>query len=238
MKIKNIYTFLLKKIIITLKVIFPLPDREKSTIVNLRSLVEQLFSIFILSYCFLFIYTPYSSNISACESEYFFEKKVPFKCEDVNVKIIDNLFVFSIINLSFNVDTLGVNSFLNTIFINKASIIKSNQNINDIIKHELEHTNQRMKLGLIGFYMTPKWIIEGSADYVRGKPTIEYCQGFTSWGDDSNKQFYFESWAKVFYLLKYKGLNFEDLYKNNVILDVNDDVIKTKLADIFCPLEK
>lgn len=234
MTVNNIYLLPFKKKCVgILGIIFPLPNRKKTFISNIRSLLEFCFSVFIMIYLLLFIFTPYSVSVNACESEYFSEKK-QFKCEDVDVKIVESLPVFLIVSLSFNEDVLGVNSFFNTIFINKNSVEKFNQKISDILKHELEHSNQRIELGLIGFYLTPKWLIEGSADYIRGKPTIGYCRGIASWGDGSSKQFYFESWAKVFYLLQFQGVSYDELYKNDIILQVSDNEIKTKLADFFC----
>jgi hypothetical protein len=239
MAIKHIYWLPFKKTFINICIaIFPLPKREKSIVNNIRSLLELFFSFSIIVYCLLFLYTPYSNSIDACESEYFSEKSVRFKCENVDVKVIDNIFIFSILSLSTNVDMLAVNTFFNTIFINKKSANKFDQKVSDLLKHELEHTNQRIELGFIDFFMAPKWLIEGSADYTRGKPTIDFCSGLAAWGDESNKQFYFESWAKVAYLLQVQGVSYDDLFKKDLYFSDSEDVIKTKIAEIYCPDEK
>ncbi|WP_445780253.1 hypothetical protein [Shewanella sp.] len=227
-----------KACVYVLITIFPLPSRGKSIFNNLRSILEFLFSVFIIVYCLLFIFTPYSVSLDACESEYFSERSVRFKCEDVDVKVIDSIFVFSILSLSSNVDMLGINTFFNTIFINEKSANKFNQKVSTILKHELEHTNQRVELGFINFFMAPKWLIEGSADYIRGKPTIGFCAGLASWGNDSSKQFYFESWAKVAYLLQVQDVSYDDLFKKDLHFTESEDVIKAKIAEIYCPAEK
>lgn len=221
-----------------LRLLFPLPSRGKSIANNIRSLLELFFSVFLIFYCLLFLYTPYSNSIDACESEYFSEKSVRFKCTDMDVKVIDSILVFAILNLSSNVDILGVNTFFNTIFINEKSANKFDQKVSDLLKHELEHTNQRIELGFIDFFMTPKWLIEGSADYIRGKPTIDFCTGLAAWGNESSKQFYFESWAKVAYLLQVQGVSYDDLFKKDLHFSESEDVIKTKIAEIYCPAEK
>lgn len=217
--------------------IFPLPSRGESIAKNMRSLLELFFSVFIIFYCFLFLYTPYSSRIDACESDYFSERSVTFQCDSVDVKVIGNRFVFSILSLSPNIDMLGINTFFNTIFINEKSAKKFGQEVRDILKHELEHTNQRMELGFIGFFMAPKWLIEGSADYIRGKPTVDYCSGLAAWGNGSRKQFYFESWAKVAYLLQVQGVSYDDLLEKDLHFSESEEVVKIKVAEIYCPAE-
>lgn len=219
------------------KIIFPLPNRKKSIIFNIRSLIESVVSFFIIMYCLIFFFTPYSTDLDACSSSYFYEREVTFQCEDVVVKVVSNQLVFSALSFSLNFDVLGVNTFFNTIFINKNSAEKLEQKINDILKHELEHSAQKEELGVIGFLLAPKWLIEGTADFIRGKPTVDICTGLKSWGDGTSKQFYFESWAKVTYLIQVKGVRFADLLKTDIQALESEDVVKNKIFKLYCILE-
>ncbi|GIU14095.1 hypothetical protein TUM4261_29150 [Shewanella sp. c952] len=219
--------------------LFPILKKKKTKGDNVKSIFDSLFTVLAVVYCTLFIWTPYSKAYDACSNEYFEIREANFSCEDVTVKIVSNELTYRFLSFSFTGASLGFNSFFSNIFINQQGTEDANQSVDELVKHELEHVNQREELGEVSFLLSPKWLIEGSADYIRGQPTIEYCEGLANWGEENDtRQFYFESWAKVAYQSQVKGVSFDDLLKTDLHFPENEDIIITKISEIYCPSDK
>ena len=194
-------------------------------------LFESLFSLLIIIYLGAYILTPYGDRIDVCKSSYFENKHVTFSCNEVSVYAIKNLTYYKFLSPFATDEELGVTGFTHKIFINTTALRKNKQNLNDLLNHELEHVNQKELLGFIKFYSTPKWILEGGAEFFRGKPTIDVCLGFKSWGNENIKQKYFESWVRAYYLLKIKKVSYIDYLRID-----NDDIYFDKdiIFSLFC----
>ena len=217
-----------------LSIIFPIFHKNfpmLSIFKKATKIFESLFSLLLIIYFGLYILTPYSERIDVCKHSYFENKHVIFSCEDVSVYKINNLSYYKILSPFSKDDELGATGFTNKIFVNSTALMKNKQSLSDVLNHELEHVNQKEILGFIKFYSTSKWILEGGAEFHRGKPTIDVCLGFKLWGDENIKQKYFESWVKAYYILKIKKMPYIDYLKINN-KDIHFD--KNTVLDLFC----
>jgi hypothetical protein len=194
--------------------------------------LESLISLLIILYILILYFPPNSEELEICSSEYFNKEHVKIKCESVRALLISNRYVYNLVSPLSRSDELGMTTLTGSIFLNSYAIEKSNMVQSDVLNHELEHINQIEILGYYNYIFTPEWVKEGAADFYRGKPTLEVCSGLNSIGSESIHQFYFDSWAKAYTLLKIDNLEYEDylLKKFNTPVSIK----KEEILNAFC----
>ncbi len=199
---------------------------------KIKKLLESILSLIIILYIFVYTFSPYTTPLDACAQDYFKNSHVVISCDEVQAKSVRSLAIYNFLSASFNDDELGMTGITNKIFINHYAIKKYQFKEKNIFIHELEHINQRKILGFFNFFLAPTWVLEGGAEYYRGKPTLDICNGFKSFGESSKQQFYFESWVKAYYLLEVKKISYIDFL--SIKSDSNYEVDKRIVFNSFC----
>jgi hypothetical protein len=192
---------------------------------------ESLFTLVLIIYLGIYAFVPNYKKINLCSNSYFQKEHVVFSCDSVKAYEIENLTYYKILSPFAKNDELGVTGLTNKIFLNSTALMNNDQDFNGVLHHELEHVNQRTILGYIDFYSSPKWILEGGAEFFRGKPTLDVCLGIKSWGENNIKQKYFESWVKAYSKLKIEKIPYADY------LRIDNDAIsfdKDAIFHLFC----
>lgn len=216
--------------------IFPVLIKNYSRLslfIKTKKLLESVLSLILILYVLAYTFPPYTNPLDVCAQDYFKNAHVVISCDDVQAKSVRNLAIYNFLSASFNDDELGMTGITNKIFINNYAINKFELKESNVFTHELEHINQRETLGFFNFFfITPAWVLEGGAEYYRGKPTLDICDAFKTWGESSKQQFYFESWVKAYYLLEVKKVSYIDFLF--IKSDSEYEVNKNLVFNVFC----
>lgn len=230
---------------------------------TIYTLFESAFGLVVYSYVLLVILSPlYFKKISSSDRFDFYAltdvspqqvnkilehssdliDQSPLNKPDTRYKIFlpssDSLFSFFALNfigdpsLAVNIFNVYLRPSAFSDMLNDGRII----DISGLIAHEATHTDQRAAVGLINILFTPKWIMEGYAEIIRGRSTVseENTKNYICTGDrgeaNSTQLYYAENRLLVRYLLDQESNNALSIH----IDEFSRDLILTSLKELMC----